>query len=72
MSYLLPVDWEAMQSLTVSVLKEDLVSLQKDLSRVENADRGFAFSLDRGEDIEHIKRHIDAYQLLIKYYGGKP
>ena len=70
MSYLLPVDWEAVQSLTVSVLKEDLVSLQKDLSRVENADRGFAFSLDRGEDIEHIKRHIDAYRLLIKYYGG--
>lgn len=72
MSYLLSVDWEAVQSLTVSVLKEDLVSLQKDLSRVENADRGFAFSLDRDEDIEHIKRHIDAYQLLIKYYGGKP
>jgi hypothetical protein len=72
MSYLLSVDWEAVQSLTVSVLKEDLVSLQKDLLRAENADRGFAFSLDRDEDIEHIKRHIDAYQLLIKYYGGKP
>jgi hypothetical protein len=72
MSYLLSVDWEAVQSLTVSVLKEDLVSLQKDLLRAENTDRGFAFSLDRDEDIEHIKRHIDAYQLLIKYYGGKP
>jgi hypothetical protein len=72
MSYLLSVDWEAVQSLTVSVLKEDLVSLQKDLLRVENADRGFAFSLEKDEDIEHIKRHIDAYQLLIKYYGGKP
>lgn len=60
MSYLLSVDWEAVQSLTVSVLKEDLVSLQKDLLRAE-----------KDEDIEHIKRHIDAYQLLIKYYGGK-
>lgn len=70
MSYTLKVDWDALQDAIVSALKQDLSYLKKDLAKVKKTKQGYVWSLDYKEDIAEINKHIEAYNLLIKYYGG--
>lgn len=70
MSYTLKVDWDALQDAIVSALKQDLSYLKKDLAKVKKTKKGYVWSLDYKEDIAEINKHIAAYNLLIKYYGG--
>jgi hypothetical protein len=69
-TYNLPIDWDAMQKITAAVLIEDLDSLHNDWNTVYGRDRGMVFSLEREEDLAEISKHIQAFKLLIKYYGG--
>lgn len=68
--YNLSVEWEAVQSLVVSVLKEDMNSLYNDMLSVHSKTNGMVFSLDKDEDISEMAKHLDAFKLIIKYYGG--
>lgn len=68
--YRLPVDWDAMQKITAAVLVEDLDSLHNDWNTVYGRDRGMVFTDDRDVDLAEISKHIAAFKLLIKYYGG--
>jgi hypothetical protein len=70
MSYTLKVDWDALQQALVSALKQDLKYLKEDLARVKKTKKGYIWSLEWEEDIVEIKKHIEAMQLVIKYYGG--
>lgn len=70
--YLIPVNWEAMQSLMVKVLKEDLDSLINDWNKVYKAKKGMIWSTDFQEDLEEISSHISAYKKILKYYGKNP
>jgi hypothetical protein len=69
-TYNLPIDWDAMQKITAAVLIEDLDSLLTDWNTVYGRDRGMVFSLEREEDLAEMSKHIQAFKLLIKYYGG--
>jgi hypothetical protein len=69
-TYNLPIDWDAMQKITAAVLIEDLDSLLTDWNTVWARDRGMVFSLEREEDLAEMSKHIQAFKLLIKYYGG--
>jgi hypothetical protein len=69
-TYNLPIDWDAIQKITAAVLIEDLDSLRTDWNTVHGRDRGMVFSLEREEDLAEISKHIQAFKLLIKYYGG--
>lgn len=70
MTYNLPVDWDAMQHITVAVLKEDLESLRKNWNDVYGDNKVKVFSHNRDDDLEQISEHIGAFKKLIKYYGG--
>lgn len=72
MAYNLNVEWEAIQSIVITVLKEDLESLRADWQRVYEKQEGYVFSHDKREDLEQISEHISAYKKLIRYYGGQP
>lgn len=67
--YLLPVDWDAMQSVVLAVLKEDLDTLRDEWTRVFETKKGLIFSHDPAEDLEELSRHIQAYKTILKYYG---
>lgn len=70
--YLISVNWEAMQSVMVMVLKEDLASLRNDWNKVYKTKKGMIWSTDFQEDLEEISSHISAYKKLLKYYGENP
>lgn len=69
-NYSLSVEWEAAQSLVMSVLKEDMTSLHNDMLSVHGKTSGMVFSLDKDKDISEMAKHLDAFKLIIKYYGG--
>ena len=64
------VDWEAMEPLIKTVLKDDMAQLKKDLAYIKKSKRGYVFSLDWKEDVGAINKHLDAYKLIVRYYGG--
>jgi hypothetical protein len=70
-TYSLPINWDAMQPIVAAVLIEDLESLCTDWYKVYVHTEGRVFSLDREEDLAEISKRIDAFKLLIKYYGGE-
>jgi hypothetical protein len=69
-TYNLPIDWDAMQKITAAVLIEDLNSLHTDWNTVYGRSEGMVFTRQRDEDLAEISKHIAAFKLLIKYYGG--
>jgi hypothetical protein len=69
-TYNLPINKEALKAIVIAVLKEDMDSLYVDMDRVHSSTTGKVFSLDKDRDIDQIAKHLDAYKLLIKYYGG--
>jgi hypothetical protein len=52
------------------VLIEDLNSLHTDWNTVYGRSEGMVFTRQRDEDLAEISKHIAAFKLLIKYYGG--
>lgn len=70
--YHIPVDWDAMQPLIVSVLNETLDSLRNDWEKVYKKKRGYVFSTDYEEDLEELSAHISAFKKIIRYHGGTP
>lgn len=71
MTYSVPVNWDAMQGIIVSVLREDMESLQQDLQKVCKTGKGFVYSMDPDVDAEHLSDLLSAYRKIIKYYGGE-
>jgi len=60
---------ECVDKLVRAELKAVRMSLQGDLKR-RKAGHGLSiFSTDKAEDIAEIKRHIDAFNTVLKYYG---
>ena len=52
-------------------LKITLRSLKNDLKlRKAGRWRGGLFYSDKAEDVAEIKRHIEAFKIVLKYYGG--
>jgi hypothetical protein len=52
------------------VLIEDLNSLHTDWNTVYGRSEGMVFTRQRDEDLAEISKHIQAFKMLIKYYGG--
>ncbi len=64
MTYKCELDWQAADSITVSVLKDMKRNLVFDLRR-----KGRVFENDPIEDAKIIKEHIQAVNLILKYFG---
>lgn len=64
--------WETVDNIVLSQLQDAYSGLVTDLEEREGEGRrGGIFDTDKDTDIILIKAHIDAFKLVIKYFGGK-
>ena len=63
------LDWDTIDRITTSSMKSLVESLEADLDKRKD-DTGIAiFETDKEADIALIEKHIDAFKLVLKYYG---
>lgn len=63
------LDWDTIDGITTSSMKSLVESLEDDLDK-RKAGTGMAiFDTNKKKDIAEIKRHIDAFKTILKYYG---
>jgi len=66
------LDWETVDDIVLSQLQDAYSGLVTDLEeRQGESRRGGIFDTDKDTDIILIKKHLDAFKLAIKYFGGK-
>jgi hypothetical protein len=66
------LDWDTVDGIVVSQLQDSRKGLISDLEqRKKKGSKGGIFSTDRKKDIILIKEHIDAFEMVIKYFGGQ-
>jgi predicted DNA-binding protein (UPF0278 family) len=66
------LDWETVDNIVLSQLQDAYSGLVTDLEERQNESRrGGIFDTDKDTDIILIKKHLDAFKLAIKYFGGK-
>lgn len=69
--FVIEMEPEQVDVIVLHSLREALESLEKDFEgRAENDCQLGIFSNDRLEDITNIQSHIDAFQKVLRYYGG--
>lgn len=51
-------------------VKGTLSSLKRDLKSRKSGRGAGIFHTDKDEDVAEIRRHIDAFHIVLKYYGG--
>ena len=66
------LDWETVDNIVIQQIIESRDGLIMDLERrkKKNNQGGAIFDNDKKKDIILIKTHIDAFELVIKYFGG--
>lgn len=63
------LDWDTIDRITTSSMKSLVESLEADLEKRKD-DTGMAiFEKDKEADIALIEKHIEAFKLVLKYYG---
>ena len=63
------LDWDTIDRITTSSMKSLVESLESDLEKRKD-DTGMAiFETNKEADIALIEKHIDAFKLVLKYYG---
>jgi len=63
------LDWDTIDKVTTCSMKSVLENLEVDLEN-RKAGTGMAiFETNKKKDIAEIKRHIDAFKTVLKYYG---
>ena len=65
------LDWDTVDN----IVKQELASLKDNLEqdlKKRKADKGMAiFDTDKTTDVALIKEHVEAFNLILKYYGVK-
>lgn len=63
------LDWDTIDNITTCSMKSLVESLEADLEK-RKADTGMAiFEVEKELDIAMIEKHIEAFKLVLKYYG---
>jgi len=63
------LDWDTIDKITTCSMKSLVESLEVDLEK-RKADTGMAiFEVEKELDIAMIEKHIEAFKLVLKYYG---
>ena len=63
------LDWDTIDRVTTCSMRGLVESLEEDLEK-RKAGTGMAiFHENKKKDIAEIKRHIDAFKTVLKYYG---
>ena len=63
------LDWDTMDKITTCAMKNVLESLEDDLEKRKDGTGMAIFHKDKKKDIAEIKRYIDAFRTVLKYYG---
>lgn len=71
MKYEIELESECVSGIVRADLKHMLRTMQEDLrKRKLGVLPAGIFEADVAEDIKELNRHIDAFKLILKYYGG--
>jgi len=63
------LDWDTIDHITTCSMKSLVESLEADLEKRKD-DTGMAiFEKNKKKDIALIEKHIEAFKLVLKYYG---
>jgi len=66
------LDWDTVDNIVVQQVTDARERLIEELEeRKGNGNKGGVFDNNKKKDIILIKAHIDAFELVIKYFGGK-
>jgi hypothetical protein len=65
----LEISSDLLEEITAAELQRTLKSLQKDIKDRKAGKKISIFSTDKAEDVAELKRHIEAFKLVLKYYG---
>ena len=63
------LDWDTIDKVTTCSMKSLVQSLEDDLEKRKNGHGMVIFHKDKKKDIAEIKRYIDAFRTVLKYYG---
>lgn len=63
------LDWDTIDRVTTCSMKGLVGSLEEDLEKRKNGTGMAIFHQNKKKDIAEIKRHIDAFRTVLKYYG---
>ena len=70
-SITIDLDWDTIDRITTSSMRSVLENLEIDLQKRKN-DSGMAiFVKEQQYDVILLERHIEAFKLILKYYGEK-
>ena len=65
------LDWDTVDGIVVQQVTDARAGLIEQLEeRKGNGNKGGVFDNNKKKDIILIKAHIDAFELVIKYFGG--
>ena len=64
------LDWDTSDKITTSSMKSLVENLEDDLEKRKKGEEWVAiFDTNKKKDIAEIKRYIDAFRTVLKYYG---
>ena len=63
------LDWDTIDKVTTCSMKGLVESLEDDLEKRKAGTCMAIFDDNKKKDIAEIKRHIDAFKTVLKYYG---
>jgi hypothetical protein len=70
-SVTIELDWDTIDRITTSAIKDALRNLEFDLKDRKEVGDSTYFVLEKEKDIALLEKHIDAFKLVLEYYGEK-
>jgi hypothetical protein len=64
------IDNRLLEEIAAAELKRTVASLKEDHKKRKAGVKIAIFDLDKAKDMAELKRHIDAFELVLKYYTG--
>jgi hypothetical protein len=73
MSVTIQLEEEQIDAIVLKELRSSIDSFERDLQDAQDAGEDYlgVFDNDPSEDANQIVQHIEALQMIIKYYGGQ-
>jgi hypothetical protein len=70
-SITIDLDYDTIDRIATSSMKSVLENLQKDLAERKNGNGMAIFVTEQEFDVLLIEKHIEAFKLILKYYGER-
>ena len=64
------IDNRLLEEIAAAELKRTVASLKEDHKKRKAGVKIAIFDIDKAKDVAELKRHIEAFELVLKYYAG--